>query len=120
MSLLLEHVHHGHDRGIGDLAALQESFINIADRDRSALPDHLHDFQLLAGEGAASRPHTNKLVLIGQKSREKFGLLAASRRMWPLWAARGRVSAVESRTAKLSYRNRSMAQWWWTPTVGMA
>ena len=49
--LLLQDLHHGHDRGVGDLAPLEQRFVDVADRDAVALPDDLHDFQFLLGEG---------------------------------------------------------------------
>ncbi len=55
----LEDVHHGHDCGVGDSAALTEGFIDLADGGEVALPDQLHDFEFLAGEGGAGTAHTN-------------------------------------------------------------
>src|SRR5262249_24763999 len=63
---LLEDLHHGHDRGVGHFSALEKRFINIANRNRFALPNDFHDFELLRGERCAAFSHTKFLVLTGR------------------------------------------------------
>src|SRR5262249_52735163 len=43
IALGFEDLHHGHDGGVSDFAALEKGFINIADGGGAALPDELHD-----------------------------------------------------------------------------
>src|SRR5262245_33999328 len=45
-SLLFEYPHHGHHRGVSDLAALEQLLVNVSDRDTASLPYDLHDFKL--------------------------------------------------------------------------
>ena len=51
--LLFEDLHHGHDRGVGHFAPLQQRFVDVADGDGIVFPDDLHDFQFLLGENRA-------------------------------------------------------------------
>ncbi|MCK7523989.1 MAG: hypothetical protein MZV64_43365 [Ignavibacteriales bacterium] len=48
--LPFEHLHHGHDGGVGDLAPLQEVLVDVPDRGLALLPDHLHDLEFLGRE----------------------------------------------------------------------
>ena len=57
--LLLQDLHHGHDRGVSHFAPFQQGFVDVANGGGVALPDDLHDFQFLVGEGGASASHTN-------------------------------------------------------------
>src|SRR5579871_1360927 len=72
-AFLLQDLHHGHHGGVGHLPPLQQRFIHVPHRDAFALPDHLHDFQLLLGERPASSSHTNELVLISLNVKPKMG-----------------------------------------------
>ena len=47
-----------------DYAPFQQRLVDVADGRLVALPDDLHNLQLLAGEGRTLPSHTNCLVLI--------------------------------------------------------
>src|SRR5207249_10824784 len=64
ITLGFEDLHHGHDRGVSDFAALKEDFIDITDGRSAALPDELHDFELLRGKRVVFGTHSKYLVLI--------------------------------------------------------
>src|SRR5947208_8363787 len=71
VALGFEDFHHGHDGGVSDFAALQESFVNVADGGGAALPDELHDFEFLGGKSVVLGPHSRLLVLINSYVRHK-------------------------------------------------
>src|ERR1700747_3035555 len=71
VALGFEDVHHGHDGGVSDLAAVEEGFVNIADGGGTALPDELHDFELLGGKRIVFRSHSKLLVLINSYVKRK-------------------------------------------------
>ncbi len=57
IGLGFEDFHHGHDGGVGDFAALEQDFVNIADGGGAALPDELHDFEFLGGKRVVLGAH---------------------------------------------------------------
>src|SRR5207253_9221083 len=60
-----------HDRGVSDFAALKEDFIDITDGRSAALPDELHDFELLRGKRVVFGTHSKYLVLINSYVKGK-------------------------------------------------
>src|SRR5436190_2039656 len=54
-----------------DHAALEESFVNVADGGGAALPDELHDFEFLGGKSVVLGPHSRLLVLINSYVKHK-------------------------------------------------
>src|SRR5439155_23394771 len=70
ITLGFEDLHHGHDRGVSDFAALKEDFIDITDGRSAALPDELHDFELLRGKRVVFGTHSKYLVLINSYVKE--------------------------------------------------
>src|SRR2546429_4288328 len=71
ITLGFEDLHHGHDRGVSDFAALKEDFIDITDGRSAALPDELHDFELLRGKRVVFGTHSKYLVLINSYVKGK-------------------------------------------------
>ena len=59
VSLGLEDVHHGLDRGVGDRATGLQFLIDLAHGGLLAKPDDFHDLEFLAGEGLGLGTHTN-------------------------------------------------------------
>ena len=71
IALGFEDLHHGHDGGVSDFAAIEESFINVADGGGAAFPDELHDFELLGSQGVVLGAHSTFLVLINSYVKGK-------------------------------------------------
>jgi hypothetical protein len=67
-----EDFHHGHDGGVCDFAALEEGLVNIANGGGLALPDKLHDFEFLRGEGGVPGSHIRFVVLINSYVKRKI------------------------------------------------
>jgi hypothetical protein len=59
-----EDFHHGHDGGVGDFAAFEKGFVDVADGGGIALPDELHDFEFLGSESGVLGSHRICFVVL--------------------------------------------------------
>jgi hypothetical protein len=96
IALGLEDLHHGHDGGVSDLAALEEGLVDIAHGGGAALPHELHDLEFLGSKRAVPWAHIAFLVLINSYVKQKDAE-PALRRKTKRQKAKGRMRKEETR-----------------------